>query len=237
MTTTATVETDAVPRVRIDTGASGIWRVDVDGVRTPVRGEPIGGVLYDYDAPQQEPVYYSTASFDSADPGIEDSDLVEIPDVGVWLLPASDPLSGVRLLVGGFGGWSQPGPVSVADIPGRSRPVAVSWKRGGRRGSLTATVLEPEDYTALCGVLDQAGPYLLSYATSRWPVFAGERWVVIGDTTETVVGLPVAPAAWQVDLPLTAVDRPAIVNSTTVTIDDLVGTIDTLAGTLDGLGV
>src|SRR5690349_2931397 len=100
----AEVELDTVPRVRVDTDASSVWRVEADGSMYPLRGAVTAGVIYDYEAPHDEAVTYTTAVF-----GGEVSGDVAIPESGVWLYPSSDPSLAVRLNMarGGFPGWSR----------------------------------------------------------------------------------------------------------------------------------
>lgn len=198
------------PRIRIDTTAETVWRVGEPGGPYQVRGVPQGGVLYDAEVPQLTPVHYTDGASTSA--------VVELPDVGVWLIPAADPDRSVPLLVDrptGFSSWSRAAGMDVVRIPGRAAPVAVTWARQAREGTITVHALDRAVFDALAACLDVGGPYLLSAGPRHWPAQQMAPWVVIGDVEETPAGPPHAPR-WLVKLPLVQIDRPAWVEPSTV---------------------
>lgn len=220
-----TLEPDHTPpRIRIDTTAEQVSRV-IDGVSVPVRGTVDAGTIYDYEAPQETPLAY--------DDGLTVSSLVELPDVGVWLIPPALPDLGVQVTVGSFSGWKRGSSVSAVSIPGRTNNIAVSWARGGREGELSAVVLDPDEFTALSACLDVTGPMLLSFPVSHWPAFGLVSWVTIGDVSEEPQGSN--PETWIVTLPLTPVDRPAFIVDAGLAWSNLPSTWGALAATWDDL--
>ena len=187
---------------------SPIWRVQ-DGVSTPVRGTEGGvwggGVILDYECPQETPVTYTFGL------GIEEvtSALVEMPDVGVWLIPAGRPELAAPLLVQTYPVWGRSAQSWEAVIPGRPNSVVVSSPaRSSRRGSMTVMVQDRDEFATLDACLEVTGPMLLSSPAAHYPLEARALWVVIGDVTEEPVeGDPL----WILTLPLTRVDRPVVV--------------------------
>jgi hypothetical protein len=197
------------PRVRIDTTATSVSRVE-DGVPIPVRGDVVGGVIYDYECPQETPVAYTdgTATISA-----------EMPDVGVWIIPPGRPELAAQMPVnqGGFSGWSRAAVSSSLTIPGRTNPITKSFSRSGRTGKITGLVLSADDFATLSACLDVAGPMFLSFPSSQWPAFGLVSWVTIGDVQETPLEDLTGRQTWTVGFDVTPTDRPDSVTVDIVT--------------------
>lgn len=234
MSGTVTIEADHVPpRVRIDTTATTVTRLDAGAaVAVPVRGSVVGGVIYDYECPQETSVTYLD--------GLGLSQVVEMPDVGVWMIPPSDPDLGAPLLVDqdGFPGWVRPAGIASAHIPGRANAIAIDFGRGAREGSMKVWSLYADDFARLTVCLDAVGPKFLSFNQASWPAFGSVSWVQVGDVNEVPFASLEAGdvQTWSVSFTLTPVDRPAFVESMSGgAIADLVGTISSLVGAIGDL--
>jgi len=180
-----------------------------DGVSTPVRGTEglvtwVDLTILDYECPQETPVTYTFAGATSP--------AVEMPDVGVWLIPAGRPELAAQLVVQTYPSWARPVQAWGVDIPGRPNPVVVSsTKRSSRRGSIDVIIRENlTDYATLDACLEVTGPMLLSSPARHHPLEVRALWVVIGDVDEESFG-PSSAMWWVFTLPLIRVDRPEVV--------------------------
>ena len=159
--------------------------------------------LLDFECPQETPVTYRYAGVTSA--------LVEMPDVGVWLIPPGRPEFAAQLNMAEYPEWLRPIQESVTDIPGRPNSVVVQTaRRGSRRGSLKVWARNLDLFATLDACLEVTGPKLLSSPVRHHPLEQRGLWVTVGDVGETFPGVQGVPI-WLLTLPLTRVDRPEVV--------------------------
>lgn len=205
-TITAVVTPNTTPPsvTLVAAGGVGVINRIQGGVATPVRGTDAAfvGTILDYGAPQETPVTYTFAGATSV--------AVEMPDVGVWLIPAARPELASQLTVSEYPSWSRPVQQWATEVPGRANDVVISSsKRGSRRGSLVVVVLDPAAFAVLDACLEVTGAMLLSTPAGHWPLESRLVWVTVGDVGESSAG-SIEPT-WLLTLPLTRVDRPAVV--------------------------
>jgi hypothetical protein len=223
----ATVHADASPpRVTISgvTGDVPVTRM-VNGVPTLVRGVSVGGVIDDYECPQETPVTYSAT-------GVTVTSVVELPNVGDWLVHLGQPDLSVLLDFGSHDGWDAPPRVSVVDVPG-GPTVAVTMERASARGTFTLNTYERDEETALRALLADGSPLFLS---THFEVGFGPCYLAVTDVAWERFTNYVGDQSRVVSLAYVEVARPAAITSRTFTIDNLVGTINSLTGVIDQLG-
>jgi hypothetical protein len=229
MSGTVTIEADHTPpRVRIDTTAQTVTRLD-DGATEAVTvrgsGSIVGGVIYDYECPQEMPVTYSDGD------GLDVT--VELPNVGDWLIHLGTPELSCLAVIRQHSGAESPLLQSVADIPGGPTFVNTFGPRASERGSFTVNTYSPDETAALRALLADGtvlflnshadlgfGPAYISVGTVDW----SRRFNWTGDDGRV----------WS--LPYVEVDRPESVQAVGDRIEDLVGTIAGLSGTIADLG-
>lgn len=224
MSIVATVEPDAVaPRVQIVTTGLDVYRVQ-GGVSTRVRGGVVGGVIYDYECPQETPVTYVT--------GAEVAGPVEMPDIGLWLIHPGTPELSRRVVLSAHDGWVTPAMSSSVDVPGGDT-FAVSFPRSSDVGSLLVKLWTREDVDDFRALVADGGALFLS---APYDLGIGCGYVLLGDVSWARVGQRSGSQMRFVSFPFRFVRRPEVIASTSVTIDGLTGTIDSLTGTIDTLG-
>lgn len=219
-----TVEPDAtVPRVRIETTAAQVWRVQ-GSERTQVRGVVADGVIYDYECPQQTPVTY--------DDGLAVSETVELPDLGDWLIHLGTPELSQQVVIRTHPSWVSPNAQAVADIPGGATIVR-TFPRQASRGDVRVNTYDEQDRAALQALLADGSILFLS---SHADLGFGPAYVAVGTVDWA------RRFEWDGDqgriitLPYVEVERPAFVQTTGGRIEDLTGTIGNLPGTIGSLG-
>lgn len=224
-----TVERDAVaPRVSIATSGTDVYRVQ-DGVRTKVRGLVVDGFIYDYELPQNTPVTYEAAEPGS---GTVVSPLVEMPDLGVWLIHLGDPSLSQRLTVASHDGWGSQSFSAAVDVPGGDA-YAVTFGRGTDTGAFRVKLWAREDVDGFRALVADGSVLFMS---APYNFGTGSGYVALGDVVLERVGQYYGSQARYASFPYKFVRRPEVVMSMTATIDSLTGTINSLTGTIDSLG-
>lgn len=217
-TVTATAEPTATPpRVRLDITTSKtsltIYRVAVDGTKTPVRtydGGPLptsGGtaLLYDPEAFFGQPFTYTTD-----DTATTASASVTVDASSAWLVHPGVPTRSVPIVVAAFSERQTPASQSVRYPLNRRFPiVANDGTRKADKYTLTLLTQSQNELTALQDLLSDLSPLLLNVSPSRGWVGASAEYIAIGDVSVSnpgrVVVLP--DRLWPLDC--SVVDRPA----------------------------
>lgn len=223
-----TVEPDAVtPRIQIVTSGSTVYRV-LDGVRTKVRGDVEADVIYDYECPQETAVTYV-----AAEPGGEaESDPVEMPEIGVWLIHLSTPELSRRLTVSKHEGWESSATTSVLEIPG-GEAHAVTFGRQSDSASFLVKLWSREEFDGFRALVDDGS---VLFMNAPYAFGTGCIYVALGGVSWDRVGQRMGSQLRFASFSYKVVRRPEVVISTTSTIDSLTGTINQLVGTIDSLG-
>jgi len=229
ITVTATVENSTgpldVPRVRLnvtDTGSSPalfaatVTRLDPDGRVVPVRtndGNPLVlttsgttrvGLLYDYEAPYQAPVTYSTMET----PG-SSSAAVTVAESKVWLIHPGVPELSMPISVASVGNRTRSISQGVFRPMGRRSPVVqTDGQRKSPEGTLELNTLTLAEAARFEALTDDAGVLLLNVPASfNWGL--PTSYVALGDIEEgRLVDYAPEPRRLQ-NLPYIVVDRPA----------------------------
>ena len=226
MSVVAVVEIDATPpRVRLTVSPGA--RIDrvVSGVATPVRGVADGaGVLFDYECPQETSVTYTD--------GLAESDEVEIPNVGEWLIHLGRPELSQQVVFARLPGEDAPSNAATLDIPGGGT-IAATFPRSSNRGQFVLNTYTLEEKAALSALLADGSTLFLS---THADVDFGPCYLALGDASWQRRLLGIADKGRRVTLPYVEVQRPAQTAASYVAIDDLTGSIDSLSGTIDSLG-
>lgn len=223
-----TVEPDnAPPRVRVDTTGEQVWRMQ-GGSLVEVRGTVSGGVIYDYECPQETPVRYTT--------GPETSGLVELPACGDWLVHLADPDLSQQVTLREHPEWTRPAIRDVVDIPassatGEGRTVAVSFGRGSRRGDVSFNTYTREGEVALDALLSDGTILFLS---THLEVGFGPAYLTLGDVSWRRVATNLNEGR-VASVSYVEVDRPAVIVGTSLTWAQLGPTWASLAPSWDAL--
>lgn len=188
-----------------------VERVNADGSVIAVRGaDPaplVAGAWIgdDFEAPLDELFYYQATSTDR--PGeVVTSPTYQMDSAGkTWLKHPGRPFLNSVVEVAGPPDLARPVAQGVFEVLGRSRPVAVTMRRGSERGDLVLNTHTDADRTAVLGLLDDGNPLLLSTPGGYG---IGSVYIAVGEVTEhRLTGLgQTEDRQWT--LPFTVVDRP-----------------------------
>ena len=217
-TVTATPQPDATPpRIRLDITTDQtsltVYRVAADGSTVAVRtydGGPLtvtGGstFLYDPEAPQGEPVSYTTD-----DPATTGSATVTVDSGQVWLTHPNAPSRSVPVRVSAVSDRTAPANQSVRYPLGRQFPiVANDGQRKAPAYTLTVLTSGDGDAAALEALLNDLSTLLLNVPASRGWVGMGTEYVSVGDLAVSNPGRVVTSVNRLWDLPCTVTDRPS----------------------------
>lgn len=220
ITVTATVEPSTTPpRVRLniaDTGtpaitATTITRQNPDGTTTTVRtpdGQALvltssAGLLYDYEAPFQAAVTYS-----SVESPTQVTTPVTVPENRIWLIDPGVPNLSMPITVAVFGDLTRRVNRGVFYPMGRSAPVVqTDGTRKATEGSLQVKTMSLAEIAALNAVTASGSPLLLNVpATFAWGVSSG--YISIADVVEQRLVEYAPEVTRYFNLPYTVVDRP-----------------------------
>lgn len=233
VTVTANVEPGFwPPRVRLDVTATGlpavtsttVTRLDPDGTVSPVRtpdGNPLTlssgyGLVYDYEAPYQAPVSYST----TASPSFVSSE-VTIPEARVWLIHPGVPALSMPVTIASFADRARRAQRAVFYPMGRANPVV--FTDGSRKGVESAVELRTdtlEELAALEAITADSSVLLFNIpAGLKWGV--PTCYISVGDIGEArLVDYAGEPKRY-VTLPYQVVDRPVGGSQAQRTLADL----------------
>lgn len=239
VTVTATVEASNVPpRVRLDVVDNGspsffqttVTRLNPDGTTVPVRtqdGDPLPlttsgsnrvGLLYDYEAPFQGAVSYSTAET----PGSV-TPQVTVSEDRIWLIHPGVPALSmpVTLGKGSLTTVARAAKRGVFYAMGRQNPVVqTDGARKGAESQLNILTSSTADLASLQALLQDTGVLLLNIPAERDYGFA-TCYIAVGDVEETRP-VELLPVGWRsTSLPFVIVDRPAGGSQAQRTLADL----------------
>jgi hypothetical protein len=233
----ATVEASNVPpRVRLDVTDTGtpnlfaatVTRLNPDGSTSPVRtpdGNPLAlttsgtdrvGTVYDYEAPYNAAIAYSTAE----SPGTVSAS-VTIPETRAWLVPPGVPSLAMPVTIGSVSARTRKVQRGVYYPMGREFPVVqTDGRRKAAEYTVTLFVQTDPERQALDALTDDASVLLFNVpAGNGWGI--GAEYVSIGDTSEGRVSRFIGAPDRMVELPLTVVDRPVGGTQAARTLADL----------------
>lgn len=220
-----TVEADhAPPRIRIDTTAAAVTRT-AGGVTTPVRGLVVGGTIYDYEAPQETSLVYND--------GLTTSAPVELPALGVWLVHLTQPDLSRQIEITAHPEWVHAANQAGVSIPGRARPIVVSFgPRSDVTTSFTVRTETGDDEAALLALLaDQS----ILFVSTHDGHGLGPAYLSVGDVRWSRMINYCGNTVRYVELPVVAVDRPMFVVDAGLAWSDLPATWPALAMSWDSL--
>lgn len=227
VTVTATVEaTNVPPRVRLDVVDNGspfyfqttVTRLNLDGSTVPVRtqdGNPLPlttsgsnrvGLIYDYEAPFQQAVSYSTVET----PGTS-TPQVTVPENRIWLIHPGVPALSVPVTLGSgsLATVTRAAKRGVFYPMGRQNPVVqTDGARKGADSQINVLTSSTDDLAALRALLQDTGVLLLNIPGSRDYGF-DTCYIAVGDVGEARP-VDLLPVTWRsTSLPFVVVDRPA----------------------------
>jgi hypothetical protein len=227
ITVTPTVELSNVPpRVRLDVVDSGtpaifaatVVRLDPDGRTTEVRtadGNPLPlstfgatrvGLAYDYEAPFDQPVSYSTLE----NPATVSAE-VTVNETRIWLISPGVPALSmpVSLLAGSLQEEEWAVAQTVHWPMGRALPVVhTDGVRKAAASSLTVEIDTLEDLRGLTALLADTGPLLFNIPPS-YGLGVDTCYIAVGAVRNARVTDIGSDPYRAVELPFQVVDRPA----------------------------
>ena len=249
VTIAATVEpaTESVPpRVLLNVTATAgetsatITRQDPDGRIFPVRtatGDPLAisagsGLLYDYEAPFGQQVWYSSLE----DPASYTQATVD--EAQAWLINVGVPVLSVPIRVQSWGPRVRKVQQGVYYPMGRRTPVVhTDGQRRSAEHTLTLLTFTAAEQQALLALVDDASPLLLNVPLSAGAGVAHE-YVAVGDLTESRLTRLTSHAMRSWDLPCTVIARPAGGSQATRVLTDLLidfGSLDDIKASYSSL--
>lgn len=192
------------PRITITTDAESVERVHPDGSRFTVRPhhKDADGTFVDYEAPQCVPVTYDDGTV---------SGEVEMPDVGMWLIPVTEPQKAAPMVVAkdGAKAWDFAETRAALDIPG-GRPFVVSTKSPARSTSVALWSLTASEWDRLSAALTTNGGFFVSVSPRFWP-WRGVTYVDVSEVAASPTGNdPYGEELWGVEFTVTEIDRPEV---------------------------
>ena len=176
------------PRIKIETTELTVTRT-IGGVVTPVRGESVAGVIFDYEAPQEVPVTYSD--------GIND-EIVVMPNVGNWLIHLTKPELSCPIEVEVDDAIESPSTVKTLPLLSRA-PHTVATGRNTFSSGLSVHTFDLDEVEALHELLkDESVLWVSTHASHGWGPFYARvldvstaRFMAWCESPRRVVSLPI----------------------------------------------
>lgn len=189
-----------------------VERVNGDGTIVPVRGADPATLVAgawagdDYEAPLDSTFYYQATSTDQPGVVITSPSYVMDSQGNTWLKHPGKPVLNMIVEVATGPDLTRPVAQGVFEVLGRSRPIAVTMRRGSERGELLINTHTDADRVGLLALLEDGEPLLLS-APDGYGV--GSVYVAVGEVGERRLTHVGRTADRQFQLPITVVDRPS----------------------------